>query len=162
MALLHYQNLGVSRPDILLSRAFYGLKPFYDFLRGTKAYLESDAAVKRLAWVPGTAPDGEPPIHGATGYWVLLQPSPDRPNEPEATFREFMDENVRSVFESGTRRYGREEGIEVLDRDPETGQLRLASLPRTDQILLRPATLTLHRQIQALQALQEVVSRRVV
>ena len=49
MALLHYGNLGVHRPDVLMQRAFYGLKTFYDFLRRTKDYTESDAAVKRLA-----------------------------------------------------------------------------------------------------------------
>ena len=33
------------------------------------------------------------------GVWVQLEEPPDRPNEPESTFRAFMDENVREVFE---------------------------------------------------------------
>ena len=49
MALLHDRNLGVHRPDVLMQRAFYRLKTFYDFLRRTRDYMESDAAVKRLA-----------------------------------------------------------------------------------------------------------------
>ena len=53
MAMLHYQNLGVHRPDILMKNVFFGLRTFYDFLSRTKDYMESDAAVKRLAWKPG-------------------------------------------------------------------------------------------------------------
>lgn len=30
MALLHYRTLGVNRPDVLMQRAFYGLRTFYN------------------------------------------------------------------------------------------------------------------------------------
>jgi hypothetical protein len=57
MALLHYQNLGVQRPEILLGNAFYGLGTFFRFLDQTKKHMESEAAVQRLAVKPGVAPE---------------------------------------------------------------------------------------------------------
>jgi hypothetical protein len=171
MALLHYQNLGVRRPDVLMKSAFFGLKTFYDFLRRTKDYMESDAATKRLAWKGGNAPEEED-AGAARGTWVQLEEPRDRPNEPEATFRAFMDENVREVFDlvddaaeqpedrrrDGRRRFIDDRKIRVLDRDPETSQLLLERRPSGDQLLLRPNTLTLLRQIQALQTLQNAPS----
>lgn len=171
MALLHYQNLDVRRPDILMKNAFFGLKTFYDFLRRTKDYLECDAAVKRLAWRPGIPPDDDE-AERARGVWVQLEEPKDRPNEPESTFRAFMDENVRDVFElidaepddpgdrrrNGRKKFTGERKLLVLDRDPETSQLLLDRQPAGEQLLLRPNTLTLHRQIQALQALQNAPS----
>lgn len=167
MALLHYQNLGVRRPDILLSNAFYGLGTFFRFLDQTKKHMESDAAVHRLAFKPGVAPEDDD-ARATRGVWVQLEEPPDRPNEPESTFRAFMDENVREVFEvpvldakepADTRRvaqrkFAPERKIVVLDRDPETSQLLLERKPNVEQLLLRPNTLTLRRQIQALQLLQ--------
>jgi len=171
MALLHCQNLDVRRPDILMKNAFFGLKTFYDFLRRTKDYMESDAAMKRLACKPGVTPDGDE-ADRAHGFWVQLEEPRDRPNEPESTFRAFMDENVRDVFDlvdeepddptdrrrSGRRKFADDRRLMVLDRDPETSQLLLDRQPTGEQLLLRPNTLTLHRQIQALQALQDAPS----
>lgn len=171
MALLHYQNLHIQRPDILMTKVFFGLKTFYDFLRRTKDYMESDAAVKRLAWKAGIPPD-DGDVDRATGVWVQLEEPKDRPNEPESTFRAFMDENVRDVFEllsdtsngsgdqrrNGKKKFADDRKILVLDRDPETSQLLLDRQPEGEQLLLRPNTLTLHRQIQALQALQNAPS----
>ena len=129
MALLHYQNLGVRRPDILLNSAFYGLKTFYDFLRRTKDYMESDAAVRRLAWKSGVPPDDDD-ADRVRGFWVQLEEPKDRPNEPESTFRAFMDENVRDVFDlvddepddptdrrrSGRRKFADDRKLLVLER----------------------------------------------
>ncbi len=169
MALLHYRNLDVRRPDILMKSAFFGLKTFYDYLRRTKNYMESDAAVKRLAWRPGTAPDKVD--DGVRGVWVQLEEPPDRPNEPESTFRAFMDENVSEVFDlvaggadqaddhrRGRRKFADDRKLLVTDRDPATLQLLLPRLPSGTQLMLRPNTLTLHRQIEALQALQDAPS----
>lgn len=171
MALLHYNNLDAARPDFLLKNVFYGLKTFHDFLRRTKDYMESDAAVKRLAWKPGSPPEDDQ-TDRARGFWIQLEEPSDRPNEPESTFRAFMDENVRDVFErvdddlDATTDHRRNVGkkfadnrkLLVLDRDPETAQLLLDRRPNGDQLLLRPNTLTLLRQIQALQALQNAPS----
>ena len=167
MALLHYQNLGVRRPDILLSNAFYGLGTFFRFLDQTKKHMESDAAVQRLAFRSGVAPEDDD-IRATRGVWVQLEEPSDRPNEPESTFRAFMDENVREVFEvlvfdarepADPRRvaqgkFAPERKIAVLDRDPETSQLLLERKPAGEQLLLRPNTLTLLRQIQAVHFLQ--------
>lgn len=167
MALLHYNNLDVARPDILLKNAFYGLKTFHDFLRRTKDYMESDAAVKRLAWKAGTLPDDDQ-TGSPRGFWIQLEEPRDRPNEPESTFRAFMDENVRDVFErvaddpdvsaerrsNGRKKFADDRRLQVLDRDPETSQLLVDRRPKGEELLLRPNTLTLLRQAQALQALQ--------
>lgn len=171
MALLHYQNLGVPRPDILLSKAFYGLGTFFRFLDQTKKYMESDAAVQRLAFKLGVAPEDDDVSVPRTGVWVQLEEPPDRPNEPESTFRAFLDENVREVFEGSAldteepeprraaqRKFAFEKKIAVLDRDPETSQLLLERKPSGEQLLLRPNTLTLRRQIEALQLLQNTPS----
>lgn len=168
MALLHYQNLGVQRPDILLSKTFHGLGTFFRFLDQTKKHMESDAAVQRLACKPGVAPDDDD-ARTAQGVWIQLEEPPDRPNEPESTFRAFMDENVREVFEVPTldaeeyadqrraahRKFAPQRKIAVLDRDPETSQLLLERKPDGAQLLLKPNTLTLLRQIKALQFLQD-------
>ena len=173
MALLHYWNLGVRRPDILMRRAFGELKMFYEFLKRTRNYLESDAAVKRLAWRRGEVPaNGD---HGATrndetddAVWVLLKEPQDRSNEPEATFRMFLDENVKEVYEAeppaerdepGARRGGRLDfgagrRIAVIDRDPEGYQLLLEREPVLPELLLRPNTWPIVCQIRALQTLQ--------
>lgn len=167
MALLHYQNLGVPRPEILLNNAFYGLGTFFRFLDHTRKFMESDSAVQRLAVKPGVAPEGED-SSTPRGVWVRLEEPPECPNEPESTFRAFMDENVREVFEvpavkaeeppaprrAGQRKFAVERKIAVLDRDPETSQLLLERKPNGEHLLLRPNTLTLVRQIQAIQLLQ--------
>ena len=171
MALLHYRNLGVHRPDVLMQRAFYGLKTFYDFLRRTKDYTESDAAVKRLAWAPGPGPDNDDDGERPNGYWVQLTEPADRPNEPESTFRDFLDENVSELYEAATPSedprshrptrldFGRRRRSAVIARDPETYQLLLDRQPDEPGLLLRPNTWPLRCQIQALQTLQNSPSQ---
>ena len=172
MALLHYWNLGVHRPDILMSRAFHGLGMFYEFLNRTREYLKSDAAVKRLAWCLG-----KPPTNGGndagrgetgTGVWIQLTEPPDRLNEPDATFRAFLDENVKEIYEAESsaerevpdaRRgdqlyFGKERKIAVIDRDPETYQLQLERVPKLTELLIRPNTWQIDCQIRSLRALQ--------
>ena len=171
MALLHYENLDVHRPDILMARSVRGLKIFYDFLTRAKNHMESDAAVMRLAWREGSPPaDIE-----EEGSWVQLAEPADRPNEPEATFRSFLDENVREIYEwrpaderrdSGPRQRDRivkfksELRIQVLDRHPETQQLLLERAPAENaQLLLRPNTWPIECQRRALRALQNAPRR---
>lgn len=166
MALLHYENMGVHRPDILLNRTFFGLKSFYDFLNKTKSYMESDSAIQRLAWSPGVPPEREE--EALQGVWVLLKEPDDRPNEPESTFKAFLEENLNELFDlpeekaeaaANLRRkdrhsFAKASSIRILDRDPDNFQLLLERPPQGKQLLIRPNTLTLSRQITALQALQ--------
>lgn len=171
MTLLHYHNLGVNRPDIQLKQTFFGLKIFSGFLERTKRYMESDDAVKRLAWSPGVAPiNGDPVIDtDPVGFWVQLTEPADRPNEPESTFKAFLDENIREIYEISAdtedqeetkkqskreRKFDRKNSIKVLDRDPETIQLLLERKPGAGNLLLQPNTLTLKRQLDALRSLQ--------
>lgn len=172
MALLHYRNLDldVHRPDILMSQAVRGLKPFYDFLTRAKGYMESDAAVKRLKWLPAEPSSDDGQNETTEGTWIRLTEPDDRPNEPEATFRDFLDEGSREVYEwrptdgqpedsrrkSNRDRFSREHCIKVRDRHPDTQQLLLERRPVGDsQLLLRPNTWTVECQRRALRALQD-------
>ena len=155
-----------------MGQAVRGLKPFYDFLTRAKRYMESDAAVKRVAWFPAEPPSDDGGKKTAGKAWIRLTEPDDRPNEPEATFRDFLDENVREIYEmepaderrdSTPRPYDRivfvfkpELKIQVLDRHPETQQLFLERAPAENaQLLLRPNTWTVECQRRALRALQD-------
>ncbi len=174
MALLHYENLHVHRPDMLMRMSVSGLKIFYDFLTQTKRHMERPDAAKRLAWSPGQSPDGNHDGDNRAAPWVLLAEPGDRPGEPEATFRAFLDENVREIYEwiaddepRESARRGRDrtgfksdDRIRVLDRDPETQQLRLERVPAEGaQLLLRPNTWSIECQRRALGMLQNAPRR---
>ncbi len=129
--------------------------------------MESDAAVKRLAWLPAEPPTDDGGKKMAGKVWIRLTEPDDRPNEPEATFRDFLDENVREIYEmepADERRdptprpytvFKPERNIQVLDRHPETQQLFLGRAPAENaQLLLRPNTWTVECQRRALRALQ--------
>jgi AAA domain len=187
MALLHYNNLPVQRPDMLMQRAFFGLRTFYDFLERTKSYMESDAAMLRLAFnldrmptkadvelaAQAAAKTAAEPAAEQIGFWVTLEEPADRPNEPDSTFRAFMDENVREVYEVEPKQskenaekprqrtkqtFDAQRKIGVIERDPENYRLLLERKPEKGNLLLRPNTLTLTRQVAALKALQNCPS----
>ncbi|WP_133734929.1 AAA domain-containing protein [Halospina denitrificans] len=168
MALLHYQNLGVGRPDVLMKKAFFGLKTFNDFLNQTKKYMESDAALVRLAWKDGLPPGSKSSDSSQEkqGIWIQLEEPRDRPNEPESSFRAFMDENNREVFAVevaedeekrafGPNAFRKNNSIQVIDRDVENYQLLLEHRPSSSQLILKPETYTLRRQLEALRRLQD-------
>lgn len=173
MTELHYLNLGVKKPTLLLENAYYGLRPIYNYLKRVKTHLESDEAVKRLSWSLSEPLDGSKP---EAGCWVLLEEPEGEPTVPESVFRAFMDENLREVYQSaGDAKqepeekiaYGRNQNpfdkryqINILDRDPENYRLLLAERPTSIHLLLRPNTLTIHRQIQAIQSLQDQPNRK--
>ena len=174
MALLHYENLHVHRPDMLMRMSVSGLKIFYDFLTRTRRHMERPDAAKRLAWSPGQPPDSNHDGDDTAASWVLLAEPVDRPGEPEATFRAFLDENVREIYEwiaddepRESARRGRdragfrsEDRIRVLDRDPDTQQLRLERLPAEGaQLMLRPNTWTIECQRRALRTLRDAPRR---
>lgn len=164
MALLHYENLGVHRPDVLLRLAVSGLRDFYEYLKRTRDHLESESAVLRLAWTPAPPPedfDGD-----AEGIWIELREPDDRPNEPDRTFDTFLDEDVRELFEMELKRdpgasrprrvaLGKERRLNVLDRDPKTNRLLLDREPALPELFLRPNTTTLCRQLDAVKQLQD-------
>ena len=152
-----------------MDQAVRGLKPFYDFLTRAKRYMESDAAVKRLAWLPAEPSSDVGQNETIEGTWIQLTEPDDRPNEPEATFRDFLDENVREIYEvkpADERRdsapcphdsivFKPEFKIQILDRHPGTQRLFLERTPAENvQLLLRPNTYVIERQRRALRALQ--------
>lgn len=175
MALLHYWNLVDHRPDVLMNMAFRGLGMFYRFLKRTKDHVENDADVKRLTWDHCEAPPNGGNCVGRetnnSETWIQLIEPPDRRDEPGSTFREFLHEDVKDVYEAepsagrearDRRRdrpaFGKERKIAVIDRDPDTSQLRLARIPKLPEILIRPNTWQIDCQIRALQALQDAPS----
>lgn len=167
MALLHYSNLGLHRPDVVMTRTFHGLRDFYEFLKRTKDYMEGPKAVLRLAWKAGLPPEGEKAP--TSGVWIELVEPPDRQNEPESTFQAFLDENNREVYEAelpeqgrglkGQQRFEFTDGrkIEIFDRDPDRNHLLLERRPgeKLPFVLLRPNTYPISCQLRALRQLQD-------
>ncbi len=168
MAPLHYLNLGVPSPDDLRRRAVGELRMFHEFLKRTRDYLTSEGG-KRVTWCRGDSPangNGDGPAE-TDGEWIQLTEPPGRRNEPEATLRAFLDENVNEVYEaepSAERRepggrpgdwpFNRQHKIDVIDRDPEKHQLLLERVPDLPELLLQPNTWQIKCQIHALRALQ--------
>ena len=169
MAQLHYNNLPVHRPDILMKMSVSGLKIFYDFLTRAKRHMESDAASLRLAWHRGSPPHDVEDDETIEGCWIQLAEPEDRPNEPDSTFRSFLDESVGDIYEwkptggqqtsaqgpLGGIGFKPETRIRVLDRHPETQQLLLERAPsESAQLRLRPNTYSIECQRRALRSLQ--------
>ncbi|MEN8219670.1 MAG: AAA domain-containing protein [Pseudomonadota bacterium] len=153
MALLHYQNIepNIHRPDMLINMTVHGLRDFYTYLDHTKKYLESDIAVLRLAWKPGSS---------EKGCWIELIEAEDRPDEPETTFQAFLDDNTRSVYqaeapEAQSWTFYKKDEISILDRDLETNQLLLEKQPDKPMLLLKPNTYPLQKQLEAIRRLQD-------
>ena len=159
---------------MLMRMSVNGLRIFYDFLTRAKRHMESEAAVKRLAWRKGSSPVEVEDDEDTEGVWVRLVEPEDRPDEPEMTFRAYLDENVREVFEwspedqhQGSERQRREHfhfasmpRIGVLDRHAETQQLCLDRAPAENaQLVLRPNTYAIECQRRALWALQNAPQR---
>lgn len=164
MALLHYENLGVHRPDVLLRLTFNGLRDFYEYLKRTLDHLNSESVVLRLSWARAPAPDDFD--GGPDGFWIELKEPDDRPNEPDRTFDTFLDEDVKEVFEKelasdpGPGRPKRVDSrqdfrLRVLDRDPKTNRLLLDREPTLPELFLKPNTGTLKRQLDAVKQLQD-------
>lgn len=164
MALLQYNNLSEENPAALLQHVFNGVKPFRDFLKRTRDYLKSDAAVLCLAWRP--VENGKDEEDGSC--WVELTEPPGRPNEPDDTFRAFLDEDEKEVYEfepasnseaeSPEKRppFDKESKIKILDRDPKENRLRLERKPEARGLLLRPNTYQIERQMDALASLRDM------
>jgi hypothetical protein len=178
-----------------MRRTFSGLRDFYEFLKRTEDFMRSPEAVLRLAWKPGEPPEDENqeeerpigerrpgglanakmktegPAKGEkkpeSGVWVELVEPDDRRNEPESTFRTFLDENNGEVYEAdlpeqeeGRKRrvcfeFPESRKIEIVDRDPDRNHLLLERMPTQPFLLLRPNTYPLMCQLRALKHLQD-------
>ena len=93
------------------------------------------------------------PASAKNGYWIVLEPMPERPDEPEQTFDTFLDSD--EVFEDEWAR----SPIKKIDADLEGRALLLVSFPKEDRekgkkVWLRLNTYTLSRQRNALQKLE--------
>lgn len=170
MALLYYHNLVKHRPDVLMTKAFYGLKGHSDYLTRIKNYMESDEAVLRLAVKEGAVPDSTQPKYKEkaqhdAGTWVQLSEPEDLPNLSEKVFEAFLSNDVIEVYEVPPkdldnqakthqhRKFSFDRKIRVLGRDIETEQLLLERLPK-GEILLRPNTYPVVKQLDAIRKLQ--------
>jgi hypothetical protein len=165
MAQLHFENLTNHCPDVLMRNTFYGLKDFFEFLKRSKNYLESEASVKRLAWEPVSFNNKKSLEKQTTGYWVQLVEPKDKPNEPETTFKVFLDDNQKELYDveqpehesSNISFYNN--AIKILDRNPDNEQILLEKKPHNSNLVIRPNTWPLTCQIRAIQNLQDSPSR---
>ena len=201
MARLFYMSLpGVGRWDLTMKQVGAQLRPYSDFLwtaktaaQAGKPVLTWRAATKAEAWEFKTRLDErwEQQARKArrssrrrdrhvrqkpAGVWVVLEPPPWQPEEPDDTFDAFLD--AKSVHEDP--RCGRNAEVARLDYDREGRALLLDRLPESyrpadledepppptaakphgDLIWLRPNTDTLERQIYALRDLDNAPSPR--
>ncbi len=174
MAYLRYANLQVPNPQTLLRGTFDGLGIYYQYLKRTRDFMNSDAAVKRLAWRDTRDSRGKKrrkkeEEQSSGPVWIELTEPEDRPNEPEQTFALFTDENTSEVYESPApvrneenRRpqqmdFSDDRKIGILARDPKSNRLQLERLPDADfpELLIRPNTYPVQCQIRAMRALQD-------
>ncbi|MDM8548382.1 DEAD/DEAH box helicase [Candidatus Venteria ishoeyi] len=144
MALLHYANLteNVSRPDILMSMTVFGLGDFHSYLERFKKYLESDAAVLRIAWQTSPpryvakwkANSGKP---GEKGYWVSLKVKDSE--KPDAITKMFLDGNQKIVYQANTIEAPSEkiDELKILQRDEKQLRLCLERKPKKEYLLLK-------------------------
>ena len=170
MALLHYANVEGHRPDVLMKRAFYGLTPFYQFLKRTKDYLDSEGAVRRVGW---RAADGRKRRRGASrtaeGVWVQLVEARNA-NGAESHLRDFMDDDCQDVYEAPPAdantarkrlRFVSDDQIAVLDRDPLQQRLLLERKPKEDhtELVIRTNTWPIYCQLDAIKHLRDAPSQ---
>jgi len=177
MALLHYQNVVDHRPDILMTKTFYGLKSHNDYLNRIRKYLESDEAVLRLSVRKVEDSDrsgSRKPSKSKNddNIWVELCEPEDLGNVSEKAFDAFLDSDVKEVYETGlseteddadknskrrNQKFHSNRQIKVLDRDVKNERLLLERMPVGD-ILLRPNTYQIKQQLDAIRRLQNAPS----
>lgn len=143
MALLYYQNLGldVHRPDILMSMTVSGLSDFYQYLERFKKYLESDAAVLRVAWEECSPPCVATWKNGGnkagdSGYWVKLDFAESE--DVEVAQQTFFDDDLNELFQVGASTevpLDKTDGIKILRKDKENARLCLARKPEQQYLL---------------------------
>ena len=132
--------------------------------------MESPAATLRLAWksIPPRSVKLEQEEDDERCWVELFEPS-DKPNEPEATFRAFLDEGEKFVYEyeppSETgplvkqlerHSFKADNQIRIEDRDPRNNRLLLSRMPNGSNLLLRPNTDQIKKQMRALACLRDM------
>ncbi len=177
MALLYYQNLVDHRPDMLMTKTFYGLKSHNDYLARIQTYLMSDEAILRLSVrkVEDSDRSGSkrhPKPNNYDGVWVELCEPDDLSNVSEKTFEAFLDSDLNEVYETGptesdaaspqnskkqNRKFVWDRQIKVLNRDVKNEWLLLERMP-VGGILLRPNTYQIKKQLDAIRRLQNAPS----
>lgn len=178
MALLHYQNLVEHRPDVLMLKTFFGLKGHNDYLDRIKKYLESDNAVLRLAARKSSEPEQDKGKKYRTrqddgSVWIELAEPENLKAVSDKVFEAFLDNDVKSVYETGIdtteelnsskykhkdKKFIKSRKIRVLGKNPKTEQLLLERMPIGD-ILLRPNTYVIEKQLEAIRQLQNSPSQ---
>jgi hypothetical protein len=165
MAYLHYANLDLHRPDVALRQVFHGLKDITDYLRRSINYLEEHAVLRVSCRVltPEELKDLDEEER-ELGTWVEIDDLEDDSSGGERTLKSFLDEHTERVYErvekpakrgNATRfDYSKEYQLDIIDRDPLRQRLCLERAPRTFELLLRPNTYQLQKQLEAVQALQ--------
>lgn len=191
MSRLFYLGLeGVGRWDYALGHALYHLGPHRRYLRLAKEAIENRKL--RLSWTLADASLSEQlsqrwletrkrqstgpkrrhrqmqPLELPDGAWIVLEPPPDNPEEPEKTFEQFL----AAVKVHDHERCYRDSEIKVQGRDEEARALLLARAPApftpgrrareaindadttsVSLLFLRPETYNLERQEMALSVL---------
>jgi AAA domain len=165
MALLHYANLDLRSPDVVLKQVAYGLRDITGYLSRSIEYLKGDAVRRASARELNRAElaDLSEEERGA-GVWVELDDPPDMRGDDDRALAAFFDDNVRSVYER-VERQGRidgetrfalipKHGIDVVDADPRRQRLCLERAPQSAELLLVPNTYNLRKQREAVRALE--------
>lgn len=165
MAYLHYANLDLHRPDVALRQVFHGLKDITDYLRRSINYLEEHTVLRVSCRVlrPEELTDLDAEER-ELGVWVEIDDLEEDSSGGERALKSFLDEHTDRVHErvekparqGGSTRfdYSKEYQLDVIERDPVRQRLCLEREPRTPEILLRPNTYQLQKQLEAVQALQ--------
>lgn len=177
MALLHYQNLEQHRPDILMNKVFYGLKGHNDYLKRIIDYLKDEEhlrlAVREVDEAQQSSARKKQKNTQEHSVWLDLMYPEDLNEASDKVIEAFLDSDVKSVYEtdpaeeaskqssrrqSKENKFARSKEIRVLGRDAKNERLHLERMPVGD-ILLRPNTYTLQKQLEAVWRLQNSPSQ---
>lgn len=142
----------------LENAAYHELKEFKRFLQTARNY-QREEALLRLSW----RADGAPRSDGS--QWVELACCPDRGNEPDGTFGQFLAEETTQVYECAPPNYSAEvrerrtyfrdsHSISVVRRDWQMRRLLLERAPIFPELAIKPNTYPLDKQIEAIDRLR--------
>jgi len=157
MAMLYFENLGVQRPDMLMSSARHSLNMFYQFLDQAKSYLLSDKAVQRLSWTKAVDVNDVLSQDKQIGFWIELSDPEGEALVAQSTYDVFLDE--KTIYEADTLdkverfHFNKENALKVLERDSKNNLLCLEREPRSRILLVRPNTYALKCQMDAVKHL---------